>query len=84
MKYNLISADTHMDLVYMPPEMFVENAPSALRDKMPRVEDTEEGPYWMLEGKKVVPSGSGGLTSGHYQEGGSQTSGPDGRSGVLR
>ena len=69
MKYNLISADTHMDLVYMPPEMFVENAPSSLRDKMPRVEDTEEGPYWMLEGKKVVPSGSGGLTSGHYQEG---------------
>ena len=69
MQYNLISADTHMDLVYMPPKVFVENAPSALRDKMPRVEDTEEGPYWMLEGKKVVPSGSGGLTSGHYQEG---------------
>ena len=55
MKYNLISADTHMDLVYMPPEMFVENAPSALRDKMPRVEDTEEGLTGCWKAKKLCP-----------------------------
>ena len=69
MKYNLISADTHMDLVYMPGDVFVENSPSEIRDMMPRVEDTDEGPYWILEGKKVVPSGYGGLNSGEYQEG---------------
>ncbi len=69
MKYSLISADTHMDLVYIPPEVFVENTPSELRDKVPRVEDTEEGPYWFLEGNKVVPSGSGGLNSKEYTEG---------------
>ena len=69
MKYNLISADTHMDLVYMPAEAFVENAPSALKDKVPHVEETEDGPYWMLEGNKVVPSGFGGLNSGEYKEG---------------
>lgn len=69
MKYNLISADTHMDLVYMPGDVFVENSPTEIRDMMPRVEDTDEGPYWILEGKKVVPSGYGGLNSGEYQEG---------------
>ena len=69
MKYNLISADTHMDLVYMPGDVFVENSPTEIKDMMPRVEDTDEGPYWILEGKKVVPSGYGGLNSGEYQEG---------------
>ena len=69
MKYSLISADTHMDLVYMPTDVFVENTPSELRDKVPRVEDTEDGPYWVLEGKKVVPSGSGGLNSSEYTKG---------------
>ena len=69
MKYSLISADTHMDLVYMPPEVFLENAPSHLRDMMPHVEDTDDGPFWMQQGSRVVPSGFGGLNSGEYQEG---------------
>ena len=67
MKYSLISADTHMDLVYMPPEVFVENAPSHLRHMMPHVEDTDDGPFWMQQGDRVVPSGFGGAEQRRVQ-----------------
>lgn len=69
MEYKLISADTHMDLTWMPGDVFVENAPSELKDKVPRIEDTEDGPHWILEGNKVVSAGGGGLNNAEYNEG---------------
>ena len=48
MDQTVISADTHMDIVWLPEDLFVSNAPDSLKDKMPRVVETAEGTY--LEG----------------------------------
>ena len=36
----IISADGHIDFPLLPETLWVENAPAALRHRMPRVEDT--------------------------------------------
>ena len=43
MAYNVISADSHIDIVWLPRDLFVSNAPAKLKDKMPRVVETEVG-----------------------------------------
>ena len=46
MKYEVISTDCHVDLCWLPPDLFTKNASSALRDRMPYVQDTPAGPMW--------------------------------------
>lgn len=46
MKYNRISADCHIDLCWMPPTLFVEEARADLKDRMPYVTDGPDGPFW--------------------------------------
>jgi predicted TIM-barrel fold metal-dependent hydrolase len=46
MKYNRISADTHLDLPWMPPELFVSEAPAAMKDRMPYVTEGPDGKFW--------------------------------------
>src|SRR6185312_15853048 len=46
MKYNRISADCHLDLPWMPPDLFTSMAPRELKERMPFVVDTDEGPKW--------------------------------------
>jgi predicted TIM-barrel fold metal-dependent hydrolase len=53
----IISADDHMDLHVFPPTLFVERVPAAMRTRVPRVEDTANGPCWMIDGRVVGPSG---------------------------
>lgn len=57
MAYNVISADTHLDVTWMPGDVFVENAPAGLKDRMPRVEETDKGPMWMVEGEEMARVG---------------------------
>lgn len=47
MKYDLISADGHIDLIWLPPDLFTANASSRLRDRMPYVEQTADGARWV-------------------------------------
>jgi len=47
MQYKRISADCHLDLPWMPPELFRSEAPRALKDRMPYVIDTPEGEKWV-------------------------------------
>ena len=47
MHYEIISADCHIDLVWLPPELFVDNASAALKQRMPYVTDTHQGPRWV-------------------------------------
>ena len=47
MNYNRISADCHLDLIWLPPDLFVSEAPSELKDRMPYVTDGPEGPRWV-------------------------------------
>ncbi|MCH9674580.1 MAG: amidohydrolase [Gammaproteobacteria bacterium] len=50
MKYNVISADCHIDLIWLPPDLFTSNASAALKDRMPYVTDGEKGPTWVSNG----------------------------------
>jgi len=47
MKYRVISADCHIDLIWLPPNLFTANASQALKDRMPYVTDGEKGPEWV-------------------------------------
>jgi len=47
MDYQLISADDHIDLRYLPRDLWQTRVPAAARDRVPRVEDTDQGPMWL-------------------------------------
>ena len=47
MRYEIISADCHIDLPWMPEDLFAGGASAALRDRMPYVEERENGRYWV-------------------------------------
>ena len=47
MKYHVISADCHIDLIWLPPDLFTANASAHLRDRMPYVTNGEDGPQWV-------------------------------------
>ena len=49
MQYKRISADCHLDLPWMPPDLFTSQAPRALKDRMPYVEDGADGPRWVAK-----------------------------------
>ncbi len=46
MNYRRISADCHIDMPWIPPDLFTANASAALRERMPYVTDGPDGPYW--------------------------------------
>ena len=47
MKYRVISADCHIDLPWLPPDLFTANASRALKERMPYVAVGEKGPTWV-------------------------------------
>jgi len=49
MQYRRISADCHLDMPWMPPTLFIENARRELKDRMPYVEDGADGPQWVAK-----------------------------------
>src|SRR4029077_3483309 len=49
MQYRRISADCHLDMPWMPPDLFVSEAPQALKERMPYVEDGPQGPQWVAK-----------------------------------
>src|ERR671931_2029528 len=49
MKYDVISADCHIDLIWLPPDLFTSNASAALRDRMPYVTDGGRGKEWVTK-----------------------------------
>ena len=53
----IISADDHMDVNVLPPDLFTGRVPAARRDAVPRVMDTDEGPVWVIGDTRLGPSG---------------------------
>jgi uncharacterized protein len=47
MKYEVISADCHIDLIWLPPDLFTSNARKELKDRMPYVTESSKGPRWV-------------------------------------
>ena len=46
MRYTRISADCHIDLPFLPPDLFTGSASAAMKERMPYVADGPDGPYW--------------------------------------
>ncbi len=50
MHYEVISADCHIDLIWLPPDLFTANAPKPFQARMPHVTDSAQGPVWVSRG----------------------------------
>jgi predicted TIM-barrel fold metal-dependent hydrolase len=53
----VISADDHLDIHAMPPDVWSSRLPKEWREQGPHVEDTDDGPWWFCEGRRISPSG---------------------------
>ena len=51
----IISADSHLDLGWLPADTFTSRVPGPLRERAPRIVETDGGPTWVADG--VVLSG---------------------------
>ena len=51
--YRIISADCHIDMTWMPGDLWVKNAPAKFKEQVPQVRETDDGPHWFVEGKDV-------------------------------
>ena len=49
MQYRRISADCHLDLPWLPPDLFTSGASREMKERMPYVEDGPEGPRWVTK-----------------------------------
>jgi predicted TIM-barrel fold metal-dependent hydrolase len=49
MRYTRISADCHVDLCWLPPDLFTSGASAAMKDRMPYVTDGPKGPVWVTK-----------------------------------
>src|SRR4051794_27528143 len=47
MKYECISADSHIDLCWLPHDLLVSNASRAMKERMPFVNEGPDGPQWV-------------------------------------
>ena len=63
MEYKVISGDGHVDLVWLPGDLFVSEAPARLKERMPKVIETEEGRVWVADGTRLGWVASAALTS---------------------
>ena len=53
MDYRVISGDSHIDMTWMPGDLWIERAPAHLAHAVPRVVETDEGPKWRAEEKEL-------------------------------
>jgi predicted TIM-barrel fold metal-dependent hydrolase len=47
MEYRVISADDHIDLPWLPKDLWQRRVPERWRERVPKVVDTPDGPYWV-------------------------------------
>jgi hypothetical protein len=49
--WKLFSADDHVDLQYLPGDMWVKRVPQKYRDRVPRLIETKDGWHFEADGK---------------------------------
>ncbi|MSQ26320.1 MAG: amidohydrolase [Dehalococcoidia bacterium] len=64
MDYRVISADSHIDLTWLPGDLFTSQAPARLRDRMPRI--VGESPNWRWVAGDRELTGMGGIGKGLF------------------
>lgn len=47
MEYRIISADDHIDMQWLPRDLWRKRVPQSWRDRAPKVVETADGPYWV-------------------------------------
>ena len=57
--YTSISADNHLDLLWMPRDTWQRTLPAALREVGPKVVETDRGSLWEFEGSLHGPAADG-------------------------
>ncbi|HEV8472985.1 MAG TPA: amidohydrolase, partial [Methylomirabilota bacterium] len=57
MEYRIISADDHIDLQWLPKDLWQSRVPAGWRERAPRVVDTADGPYWVCGDDRWDPWG---------------------------
>ncbi|HEY7715941.1 MAG TPA: amidohydrolase family protein [Candidatus Binatia bacterium] len=56
-QYRFISADDHIDLRWLPKDLWTARLPARLRERGPRVIEKDNGCFWTWEGKTFSPHG---------------------------
>ncbi|MBV9328064.1 MAG: amidohydrolase [Chloroflexi bacterium] len=51
MTQGIISADDHLDLRWLPPDLWTERLPSKLKERAPHIEEAANGPTWFCDGR---------------------------------
>src|SRR5262245_65197067 len=70
MRYNRISADCHLDLIWLPPDLFTSEAPAHLKERMPYVGEVDGERWWITKtGIKFGLAGGVGASGTKYQPG---------------
>src|SRR5215471_10427473 len=69
MSYQVISADCHIDMTWMPGDLWVKNGPAKFRDRVPQVRQTDDGPRWFAEDKELGVYGGLGFGFDRVQRG---------------
>ena len=67
--YRIISGDCHIDMTWMPGDLWVKNAPAKFKEQVPQVRETSDGPHWFVEGKDVGVYGGLGFGFDRVQRG---------------
>ena len=57
MNYRIISADDHIDMQWLPRDLWQKRVPAAWRERAPRVVETDAGPYWVCGDERWDPWG---------------------------
>jgi len=55
--YPIVSADDHIDMQWLPADLFTSRTSEKIRDRVPRVESSERGAIWTVDGKMIAPHG---------------------------
>ena len=69
MEYTIISGDSHVDLTWLPGDLFASNAPADMAAKMPKVVEDERGKSWRANGIELGGVGGLGFTGEKVEKG---------------
>ena len=61
MQYRRISADCHLDMIWLPPDLFTSEAPRALKDEMPYVKEQPDGTKRWIDNNGADYGKAGGV-----------------------
>lgn len=63
MTYDIISGDGHVDLAWLPDDLFTSRAPAKLKGIAPHVKETEGGGRWFAEDKDLLSMSRGAASA---------------------